>query len=245
MILTSVNAAMASQPFAVPVDEAASSITVEICLGSDCDSDTSGVSGETVISLSPGNSPMLITLDDFDLTLTDTIDIYIPVFLGSLTATGEDIRLLYAEPGVPFGPVLTNNDMFSFVGVPTLSEGTVAYNAAGSLCVVLQAAGLPCNDTRNLADEGSQAGDITGTIVISDGIVTLTVNPDVEVPLDPNTPELGSMHITGTVIGSAPLPQDAVPTLSAWGIVLMTLSLLTAGSLVFIRRSLRSGSGVR
>ena len=222
-------------PFTIPVDESSSGVTVELCIPGGCDSDFSGVSGYFAIALDDNVNPALIDLHDFDLSLTDTIDINISVPFGGLTAIGESLRLLYAQPGTPFGPVPIEGNAFLFVDVPTNAEGTVAYNATGLVCVALQAAGLPCTDTRDLGEQGTQSGNMDGTIVVEDGVATLTINPDVEVPLDPDHPELGTLSVTGTVVGSATVPA-AIPAVSEWGMVTMTLLLITAGTLVFVRR---------
>jgi hypothetical protein len=220
-------------PFVVPIDEAASSVTVEMCIPGGCDSDTSAVSGYTEIALDDNFTPTLIALHDFDLSLTDTIDINISILFGELTASGTDLRLLYATPEVPTGPVPVEGGAFLFVEVPTYAEGIITYDATGTVCVALQAAGLPCTDTINLADEGMQTGDMDGTIVVEDGIATLTFNTSIEVPLDPENPELGSLWISGVVTGSTPAP---VPAISEVGIVVMALLLLTVGALIFRRR---------
>ncbi len=193
-------------PFTIPVDELSSSVTVQVCIPGGCDSDVSGVSGYSVIALDDGAAPSMIELHDFDLTLTDQINIDISIFLGGLTATGDNLRLLYAQPGTPFGPDAIEGGGFLLVGVPQNAEGTVAYDAAGTVCVAMQAGGMPCSDTQDLSQQGTQTGDISGTLEITDGIATLTINPNVEIPFDPANPELGTLTVTGTVTGSAPVP---------------------------------------
>lgn len=223
-------------PFTIPVDEASSSVTVQVCIPGGCDSDISGVSGLSVIALDDADVPGLIELHDFDFNLTDQINIYIPVLLGSLSATGDNLRLLYAEPGTPFGPEAIEGGAFSFLGVPNNAEGTVSYNAAGTVCALMQGAGLPCADTRDLAQQGTQTGDISGTIEVVDGIATMTINPNVVIPLDPTNPDLGTLTVTGTVVGSAAVPDTTpIPAVSDWGMAIVTLALLAAASVVFHR----------
>ena len=222
-------------PFTVPVDEGASSVTVTVCIPGGCDTDVSGVSGFSVVALDDGESPGQIELHDFVLSLTDTLNIDISIFLGGLTAKGNDLELLYAEPGTMFGPEWIEDTAFLFLDVPTEALGTVDYNATGTVCIALGATGLPCIDTRDLGEQGTQTGDIGGTVTVIDGIATLTISPDVEVPLAPNNPDLGTLTISGTVVGSAPIPATPIPTLSAWGLIAMTLLTLTAGSVVWTR----------
>ncbi len=216
-------------PFSIPIDEATSSVTVEVCIPGGCDSDVSSVSGFTTVALDDGVAAALMELHDFDYALTDTVNINISVFLGGLTAAGEDLRLFFATPGEPVGPADIVATDFEFLGVPTNSEGSVAYNASGSVCLALQAASQPCSDTRDLSEQETGSGDISGTLVIAGGVATLTVTPDIEVPLDPDTPDLGTLHVTGTITGSAPIPQP-VPTTSQWGLTILALTILAAGT---------------
>ncbi len=226
-------------PFVIPIDELSSMVTVEVCIPGGCDSDISAVSGFYVIGLDNGVAPNSIELHDFDISLTDPININISVFLGSLTALGENLRFLYAQPGVPIGPVAIEADSFLFVGAPTNAEGTVAYNAMGTVCAALSASGLPCVDTRDLAQLGTQSSDLAGAIVVVDGIATLTVDLNLLVPLDPLNPALGTLSVVGTVVGSAPVPDPApIPTVSTWGAAIMTLLLAALGTAAFRARSL-------
>lgn len=231
-------------PFAIPVDELSSTVTVEICIPGGCGSDISAVSGFYVVGLDNGITPSTIELHDFDLSLTDTININISVFLGSLDVVGENLRFFYAQPGVPLGPAPIEADSFLFVGAPTNAEGLVTYNAMGTVCAALSSSGLPCADTRDLAQLGTQSSDLAGTIVVVDGVATLTADLNFLVPLDPNNPALGTLSVVGTITGSASVPEPApIPAVSAWGVAVMTLLAAAMGTIAFRARFLMINHG--
>jgi hypothetical protein len=208
-------------PFTIIVDESVSSVTVQLCIPGGCGSDVSSVAGFATISVDDPFSAGLLTLHDFDLALTDTINIGVDIFLGSLDVTGTGLALFYAQPGMPLGPTPIVSDAFDFVGVPTNAEGLIDYQAEGTACLALQASGLPCADSVDLAQQGTQLAEFSGTLVIDNRIATMTINPDVEVPLDPNNPDLGTLSVVGTVVGSVEIPDlPAPPPLAGcpWGL---------------------------
>ena len=194
-------------PFEIPIDQSQSSITAQLCVLGQCDSDSSPVVGFMGIELGRPVQPTTITLYDFDFSLTDTIDLFIEITVfgipvGTISATAIDLNMTYADPGVPFGPTPIVDGAFSFADVPTNTAGIVSYNATGVVCVALESEGQPCAATINLADQGTQMGSIEGTIVVEDGIATVVFSPSIEVVL---VEGVAVMTIDGTVVGSAPV----------------------------------------
>lgn len=200
----------AATPIVVPVDTAQSTLTVELCIGSNCDSDASPVAGYTIIKLAPIAAPTSMTLYDFQYALTEPIDLFISAgILGHFAATGNDIQLLYPSPGTPLPPTVVSGGAFTYENVPTNSEGFVDYSATGVYCVALQSLNppLPCVGTMDLSQQGTDTGTIPGTVFVSPGReVTLTMNVNVTQPIDSSNPSAGTMTVSGPIVGHAAVP---------------------------------------
>lgn len=194
-------------PIEISVDTGLSTVNVQYCLGTSCSTDTSAVEGTTLIRLDSVAAPTMIQQDDFFYALTETINIAIT----GLTATGTNITLDYATPGLPQGPmVLGPGGMFSFLDVPANQSGMINYAATGTTCFLLTLAGFPCTDAIDLAQQGSTAGDIAGTVTVLPGrVVRLTSQPNISGPINPANPALGTLTITGTIVGEAVVPRRA------------------------------------
>lgn len=198
----------------IPIDQAQSSISVQLCISGSCDTDSSPVSGVYTLDLDVPSSPAQVSILDFTNTLTQNINLNISFgFLGAFNASGSGIVVEYATPGIPTGPAPVNAGAFSLANVPTQSQGNVAYNATGIVCSLLsgQTPPVPCNSSINLADQGVQAGAVQGTLSVSDGIISFVANLNSTVPLDPDNPSTGTFTITGTIRGSASLPLPTCP----------------------------------
>ncbi len=193
----------------IPIDQAQSNISVQLCISGSCDTDSSPVAGSYTLDLDVPSAPTQVSILDFTNTLTQSINLSISFgFLGAFNASGTGIVVEYASPGIPTGPASVNAGAFTLANVPTQSQGNVAYNATGIVCTLLsgQTPPVPCNSTINLADQGVQAGTVQGTLSVSNGIISLVANLNSTVPLDPANPDTGTFTITGTIRGSAPVP---------------------------------------
>ncbi|MFQ5415251.1 MAG: dockerin type I domain-containing protein [Phycisphaerae bacterium] len=198
-------------PFVVPVDESASVVSVELCLLGTCDADTSGVAGSWTIALDDPEAPSAITLHDFDLAFVDTIDLSITITVfgvpvGGLDVTGTGLSMRYATPGTPSGPVAIVDGVFAFSGVSVDVDGVIEYDATGTVCALFKSSGVPCSATLDLGAAGPQPADLAGAIEVESGVATITVDPTVEVPLNPDTPEVGTLSVSGTVTGHGDVP---------------------------------------
>ncbi|MCB9846049.1 MAG: hypothetical protein H6811_08700 [Phycisphaeraceae bacterium] len=202
--------AVGGPPFDIPVDESQSSVTVTLTIPFGSDSDSSPVSGVVTVSLDDADAPSLIELHNFELLLTQSIDLDINAgILGRITATGTSMSVEYATPGETTGPAAIEGGAFLFENVPVLSKGVISYNATGAICALLQGAGLQCSGTFNLLDAGAQiVPEFGGTIGVAGGVVTLSNTFAFETPLDPLNPGLGSVSIDGSITGSAEAPVD-------------------------------------
>ena len=197
-------------PFVVPVDPGQSQLSFELCVAGSCDTDSSSVSGTVTIDIESVDVPAQIWLHDFELQLDNDLDLSISWgFFGSLTADATGVAVTYAYPGTAVGPVPVVADGFSFVDVPANAEGVLSYDASGIPCAALQAASMPCSDTQNLADQGTQTLDqYIGTVTSQDRVVTLVSTIDLTVPLIPDSPDVGTLHVYGTVRGSVYVPPE-------------------------------------
>jgi hypothetical protein len=199
-------------PFAVPIDSTQSVLNFQLCIGGSCSTDSSAVAGTATVELANVPNPQQIWVYDFDFQLLENLHWYISwSFLGSLTADATGVSMSYANPGTPLGPAPITAGAFSFAGVPVNLDGTLSYTAVGVPCSYLQSAGMPCSDTRALADQGTQTADqFGGTITSQSRVVTFVSALDVTSPLDPLNPDLGTIHVWGTVRGSVYVPPPAV-----------------------------------
>jgi hypothetical protein len=195
-------------PFTVPVNQSQSSLTFDLCVAGRCDTETSPVTGWAIIELDSVDIPTQITLYDFYFHLTNNLNWNLSwSILGALTASATNVTVLDATPGTAQGPAPIAATQYTFTGVPSNATGTLTYHATGVPCYALQGSGKLCDDTLNLADQGTQTGDMTGTVTTASRTVYLVTNVDRTSPLDPNNPSLGSMHVYGTVRGQAYVPR--------------------------------------
>jgi hypothetical protein len=208
VLAASFTAGALALPFAVPVNQSQSSLTFDLCVVGKCDTKSSPVTGLAIIELDSVDIPTQITLYDFYFHLTNNMNWTLSwSILGSLTASATNVTVLDALPGTALGPVPITATQYDFTGVPSDATGTLTYHATYLPCTALLAAGHLCDDTIDLADQGTQAGDMTGTLTTASRTVYLVANVDRTTPLDPNNPSLGTMHVYGTVRGQAYVPR--------------------------------------
>jgi hypothetical protein len=197
----------AAQTFDVPINTAQSTLYFELCVSGTCDDDSSSVSGYVTVELDDVDTPTQIWLHDMDLQLDHAVSLSLDWgFLGSLSATGSNVQLLYGDAGNPTGPGAVTGGVWSLANVPADPAGALAYSASGLACTALQGAGMACNDTLNLADQGTVDGDMDGTLTSVNRLVTLNTSIDITVPLDPENPGLGTFRVYGSVTGQATVP---------------------------------------
>jgi hypothetical protein len=207
MIILHVAVARAT-PVDLPINTGLSNVNVQLCILNGCDSDPSSVSGFVSAKVAPLAAPTSLTLYDFTFTLNDQIDLFISFgFLGNFTGTGQNLVLFDAQPGIAQPPTPVSSGAFSYTGVPTNGTGSFTYSSTGIVCTALTNAGRPCNDVLNLADQGTQSGTLNGSVSFSPGrVLTLNINPNLSIPLDPANPSLGTLTVTGTIVATATVP---------------------------------------
>ncbi|MBL8746550.1 MAG: hypothetical protein JNK58_09380 [Phycisphaerae bacterium] len=199
------------ETFTVPINPAQSSITATLTLQGRSDDDTSPVAGTVRLNLATVNTPAQVTGIDFDLQVVEPLDFFINYGFGStFSSTVTGLRLMYAAPGTPIGPVPVAMGGFTFLSVPANTQGLLTYTATGLVCLALGGAGLPCTDMDDLSTEPTQPIDFAGTVTVGPGrLVTVISTVDRTTPIDPANPSLGTLRVQGTIRGSVLVPVIA------------------------------------
>ena len=211
----------AGSPTVLTLDPAQSHVDVTLCvtLGSTvCDTDGSAVAGFVVLDLDCLTMPGAVSVHDFDLQLTDSIDLNLDFgfIIGRLDSSTANMAVAYAAPGTPRPAVPIAAGAFTDPQVPIDARGTLTYAATGGIppfdiCTLLTASGVPCNDVIDLSLVPLNPTDLAGTVAVSGRDITLTLDVQVTVPLDPANPSLGTLSMVGSVVatGTTPLPDIA------------------------------------
>ncbi len=200
-----IGATALGQPVHVPIDSSQSSIRIELQTDIGNDSDTSPLGGSIDLQLDNYVAPGFLTVHDFEINVLERIDLEIDIFLvGRLTITGDSVSASYATPGTPLGPVALEGGNFEVFAVPALLTGILSYEATGLFCVFFDDAGLPCEQTIDLADAGTVVLEsLAGTVVVGDASVlvesSLSVSQDVQ--------GVATVNADGNIVGTAPVPD--------------------------------------
>ncbi len=204
-------AAARGETFTVPINPAQSSLTATLTLQGRSDADTSPVTGTLRLNLATVNSPTQVTGLDFDIQVVEPLDFFINYGFGStFTSTVTGLRILYATPGTPIGPVPVVMGAFSLIGAPANRQGMLTYTGTGLVCLALTNAGLPCTGAEDLSTQPAQPIDFIGTVSVGAGrLVTVVSVFDRTTPLDPANPSLGTLRVQGTIRGSVVVPVIA------------------------------------
>ncbi len=226
VIIALVSAAgVTAAPVTLQVNTAQSSVNVQMCASfggiGDCDSDSSPVTGDATISLDCLDGPATFALHDFDFLLTENIDLYLEfrilfVVLGTFSATGTDMELMYATPGTPMPqtPLSGSPPAFGYPAVPVDAAGMLDYNATGVVCVAMgqMVPPMPCNDVMDLSTLSLDPAEMNGTVAVSGRDITLTIDIDTTALLNPDDPSMGEITITGTIVAEGTVPPPDIAT---------------------------------
>jgi hypothetical protein len=191
----------------IPVETADSTLTIELCVQGVCDTDVSPLTGTVTIDLDAPAAPTQIALIDCTLDATESYDFSLTFGIFSrLLVTATEVGFDHAAPGPqPFYPI--SNGQFAIPDVPIQSRGLADYDATGTVCLALLAAGLPCAGTIDFAaGEPTLVDSIPGTIAVNDGVIHVTADVAFSTPIDPANPDLGAINGMATIVGSAPVP---------------------------------------
>jgi len=181
------------------------SITVDVSLANDTDSDSSTLSGNMEIELDDAGNPTSISINDMMVVMDQTMNFNWSFgFFGSADATMSSGTVSYATPGLPTGPVPVTAGSYNFPSVLVNLGGILDVNYD----IFLAGKG---SETINLGDQGSFSSEFSGDISVAGDQITLsTILPlNTTQPLvDADGNELGTVTTTGTAtivaVGTAP-----------------------------------------
>lgn len=202
-------------PTVLTVNPAQSSVSVQLCMtvtNQQCDTDTSPVTGNMVVDLNCLTNPTMLTLHDFDFSLSNTLNLNLNwgTFVGRFDAVASNLAFHYDIPGTPQPPTPINANAFAYAGVPANATGSMSYNATILVCVGLTSAGLPCNDSIDLSTLALAPVAFNGTVTVTGRTVLAILTINSTSPIDPNNPTLGTLAVTGTIRASGVVPLPSV-----------------------------------
>jgi len=209
-LLMTASATLAQQ-VVIPMDEALSSVEVTLNLAGATDVDTSPLAGSILIDVEDFDTPVQFTVLDLSLAATETIDhnISFSIF-GSFTQSSDNVTVNYATPGTPSAPAVLAGENFTISSLDAVLGGTGDYVATGLVCTLLQDQMLPCSGVVELAGSAPiTAQNLSGELSIANGMITITLMIELDIPADPADPGAGGLIVVGVASGSAPLPVSA------------------------------------
>ncbi|KAA0213372.1 MAG: hypothetical protein DYG94_12550 [Leptolyngbya sp. PLA3] len=178
------------------------SATLDTPVGSDSDSDSSPVTGQITIELDSYGNPTAITLHNFAIVVTQTLDLDFDYgFFGSVSTdvTGATANYGSEDPAGPVGVALDSTFYFPAILTDLAGTGTATGNIlfVGSI-----------NETFNLADFSPFETDFAGSVGVSGDTVTLSGSIEFSGSGEVQTGV--TMSISGTLIvnASGPAPED-------------------------------------
>ncbi|MEX0877017.1 MAG: GC-type dockerin domain-anchored protein [Phycisphaerales bacterium] len=199
-------------PVDAVIDPAQSTIdltmTVDVGVASDTDSDSSPLSGYLRIELDDYGVPTQITLHDLLVMIDEDLEFNWSFgFLGGADATLTGGVLTWGSTDAIIGPVPITDGDFLLPQVPTALMGTLAVNYD----IFLVGSG---SEVMDLADQGDLISDVTGSVVGDEqsATITSTLPLDAVVPLtDDKGTQLGTLTVSGaaTIVATAQAPACA------------------------------------
>lgn len=179
--------------------------TLHTPVGSQTDSDASPITGTITIELDSYGSPTAITLHDFALAVSESIDLaYDWGFLGHVDITVQNATANYGDV-VPSGPVPVAVDTtFYFPSILTDISGSGS--ATGSIFLYGN-----IDQAVNLADFSPFTTDFAGSVGVSGGTVTLAGTIEFAGSGEVATGITMDLSGTLTINASGAVPPDCLP----------------------------------
>jgi len=203
-------------PTVLTVNPAQSSVSVQLCMtvtNTQCDTDTSPITGTVVAGLDCLTNPTSLTLHDFDFALSNSLNLNLTwgPFVGRFDAVASNVAFHYDTPGTPQPPAPILANAFAYSGVPANATGNMAYNATLLVCAGLTAAGQLCATSIDLSTLLLNPVAFNGTTTVSGRTVSVVLSINTSSPIDPANPTLGTLTVTGTIRASGVVPLPTVP----------------------------------
>jgi len=171
-------------------------MTVDVSIASDTDSDSSPLSGFVEIVLDDAGNPSAISITDLAVNIDQTMNFNWSFgFFGSADAAMSGGSVLYDTPGIPTGPVPVVESAFEF---PELFVG-LGGNLDVSYDIFLVGSDT---QTLDLADQGAFSSPFSGEVVVEAGVITVTSTLPIDT-VQPIVDSTGNTIGTVTVVGTA------------------------------------------
>ena len=199
-----------AQPADLVVDPAQSSIslnvTLDTALGAQTDSDSADLTGSMQIELDSYTSPSTITLIDYELNAGPLSFFFDYSFLGTVTATADDLSLAMPDGTPPVSGAVMPDGSFLVSGIPNETAGIINVSGTGAV------GGAVGGTTVDLSTLTQTPIDISGTVNIDTGEVTLSVLLPIDSSgTDPDTGATVTLTGSTTVIAIGPVPEPDCP----------------------------------
>ena len=195
-----------SQPADLVVDDSVSQIDLTVSLetgvGTQSDSDSAAITGQITIELDDYNAPTSITIVDFDFAIGQLDFLFDYSFLGTVTATANNMTLSTPDGAPPAsGPVV--DGAFTVDNVETAVTGIVDIGGTGAV------GALVGSSTVDLSTLAQQPVSISGTVGVDMDEVTVSVSLPLDASqTDPDTGVVVTFTGTAMVVATGPVPED-------------------------------------
>lgn len=208
-------------PIQIPLDDLQSELTLTLCIQGSCTSDSASATGFVTLGIADVTNITTATLDDFEFSMSSPAVLNLDFgFLGRFFSTVSNFQVFDATPGVSKAPAVVTGSEFRYVPVTTLQAGEVSYDATGAVCANLQGQNLPCIGLLDLSTRpptvNNGGAPCPGAPLILNvtsvgRTVTFTGQICSQAPLDPTSPSIGSLTVTGTITGTLTVPLPPCP----------------------------------
>jgi hypothetical protein len=201
----------AAQPTVLVIDPLQSSVTIEICIsnplaGTRCDTDSSPIAGDVEIELDDYGTPTQVTLNRFDYATTQALSYFFNFgVLGTVSGSAATVALGSPMGAAPVTAAVAGDGSFTLMGIPSEAAGTINISSTGLIGTVIG------NQTIDLATLAVDPFDVSGTVSVSGGVVTLSFSA----PLvgSSTTTDGTTIAVDGQAVGVAvgPVPEAPCP----------------------------------
>ncbi len=194
-----------SYAYRFEIDASQSFLEIEIEALGLIDSDSSSIIGHAEVMLTPTAGPFVeIHITELVADLTETLSYDLTnALLGGVVADAVDAGIILGIGAATVGPPAAVDALGTFVQVDNavIVVGDVNYQGTGIL-----GSGLG-SGTIALEDFGATPTDIPGTVMVSDGLITLATNLDSAGSFtDPETGLTVDVVVRGDIVATAVVP---------------------------------------
>lgn len=207
--LLTIGAALTLGGIEFQLDPNQSSFDATLCILQNCETDSSTLSGTIRAAIECPDAPRAISFEGFTAQVDENLAWVLDYgFLGKITVNASGLKMTQTGDPTPFAPVVGGN--FEVADVPVKLEGVVTYKATGLVCETLKNMGRACEDTVDLGEQEGVMATLAGRIEVDATTIRLAADFDEVILLDPEQPDLGTLHIVGQMRANADRPDTSV-----------------------------------